>query len=388
MKGTKDWALFQSFRYGLDQLYYQFPLPNGNYEVELYFAEPWLGIGGSVEASGMRLFDVAINNQTVIKDLDIWKEAGANRALKKTFTAKVSDGILRVSFPNTKSGQAIISAIAIAAVNKTVKPVPAFETITDLKCDGCVYKAWLDEGDKLFTNRTNSIYKLAPALFGAEWISLSRADETKLQFTATDTIDVYLAVEKGNTLILKDFEQLSDSIISDENGGERYDIYRKRFKTGAQVLIDQKKLGMIGILPATGMQPAYDLKPTTSYKANVAATNNNVAKEVVSGGERTVVKNNDSAEITWPIATGVADVYSITVKYNSPAEQDITGSLQLFDVSSNKMVDEAVVFKTTRPGKWNYITINTGSMINAGSYKVKLITKNANGLVVSNIDIQ
>jgi hypothetical protein len=52
------------------------------------------------------------------------------------------------------------------------------------------------------------------------------------------------------------------------------------------------------------------------------------------------------------------------------------------------MVDEKVLFKQTRPGKWNYTTINTGSMINAGNYKVKLVTKNAKGLIVSNIDIQ
>lgn len=388
IKGTKDWELFQSFRYGLNQLYYQFPLPNGNYEIELYFVEPWLGVGGSMEAGAMRLFDVAVNGQTVIKDLDIWKEAGANRALKKTVRAKVSDGILRISFPNTKAGQAIIAAIAIASNNKNIKAAPAFEMIRDLKCDGCVYNAWLDEGDKLFSNQVTRIYKLAPALFGADWIRMSQTDHTKLQFIANDTIDVYVGVAKEKASALKDFERLSDSVISDESGSKKYDIYRKRFETGKTVIIDSKDIGLMGILPATNMQPAYDLKPTTSYKADVAVLNSSVVKQVVAGGERTVVKNNESAEITWPIATGVADVYSITVKYNSPLEQDLTGTLQLFDVGNNKMVDEAVVFKTTRPGKWNYITINTGGMINAGSYKVKLITRNANGLVVSNIDIQ
>ncbi|MGN7788106.1 malectin domain-containing carbohydrate-binding protein [Niabella sp. 22666] len=388
IKGTKDWELFQSFRYGLHQLYYQFPVPNGSYEIELYFVEPWLGVGGSMEAGAMRLFDVAVNGQTVIEDLDIWKEAGVNKALKKTVTAKVSNGLLRISFPNTKAGQAIIAAIAIASVNKKVRPVPAFEMIGDLKCDGCVYNAWLDEGDKLFTNQANRIYKLAPALFGADWISLSQMDHTKLRFVANDTLDVYMAIAKEKASVLKDFERLSDSIISDEAGGKKYDIYRKRVEAGREIVIDQKNIALIGILPATNMQPAYDLKPTTSYKADVAVVNHNVDKELIAGGERTVVKNNDHAEITWPITTGVADVYSITIKYNSPLEQDVTGTIQLFDVGNNKMADEPVVFKTTRPGKWSYITMNTGSMINAGNYKVKLITRNANGLIVSNIDIQ
>ena len=51
--------------------------------MELYFAEPWLGIGGGMDASGIRLFDVSINNKTVLKNIDIWKEAGANKALKR-----------------------------------------------------------------------------------------------------------------------------------------------------------------------------------------------------------------------------------------------------------------------------------------------------------------
>ncbi|RZJ20114.1 MAG: DUF4982 domain-containing protein, partial [Acinetobacter sp.] len=68
IKGTADWKLFQSFRYGRDQMKFQFPIPaDGEYLVELYFIEPWLGVGGGMDAKGMRLFDVAVNDKTVIK---------------------------------------------------------------------------------------------------------------------------------------------------------------------------------------------------------------------------------------------------------------------------------------------------------------------------------
>ncbi|RZK55491.1 MAG: DUF4982 domain-containing protein, partial [Pedobacter sp.] len=68
IKGTADWKLFQSFRYGRDQLKFHFPIPaDGEYLVELYFIEPWLGVGGGMDAKGMRLFDVAVNDKTVIK---------------------------------------------------------------------------------------------------------------------------------------------------------------------------------------------------------------------------------------------------------------------------------------------------------------------------------
>jgi hypothetical protein len=47
IKNTTDDELFQSFRYGRDKLSYQFALPDGQYEVELYFIEPWHGTGGA-----------------------------------------------------------------------------------------------------------------------------------------------------------------------------------------------------------------------------------------------------------------------------------------------------------------------------------------------------
>ena len=49
IKGTKDWKLFQDFRYGKDKLKFEFELPDGEYLVELYFIEPWLGTGGGME---------------------------------------------------------------------------------------------------------------------------------------------------------------------------------------------------------------------------------------------------------------------------------------------------------------------------------------------------
>ena len=54
IKNTKDWKLFQTFRYGKDKLKYELDVPDGEYVVELYFIEPWLGIGGGIKASGMR----------------------------------------------------------------------------------------------------------------------------------------------------------------------------------------------------------------------------------------------------------------------------------------------------------------------------------------------
>ena len=93
----------------------------GNIWLNLYFIEPWLGIGGGMNAKGMRLFDVAINGKIVLKDLDIWSEAGTNTVLKKTVKVKTTGGKMIISFPETKVGQAVISAIAIASIDKMIE---------------------------------------------------------------------------------------------------------------------------------------------------------------------------------------------------------------------------------------------------------------------------
>ena len=60
-------------------------MTEGKYGVTLYFAETYFGCldqGGA----GRRLFDVDCNGRKLLKNFDIFKEAGgANRALQKTF---------------------------------------------------------------------------------------------------------------------------------------------------------------------------------------------------------------------------------------------------------------------------------------------------------------
>lgn len=114
--GTRDWKLFQTFRFGRHRLNYEFPVSDGVYRVELYFVEPWHGTGGSrqTDCEGLRIFDVAINGKTVVDDLDIWAEAGHDGAYREVVMAEAKNGKLVISFPEVKAGQAVISAIAIA----------------------------------------------------------------------------------------------------------------------------------------------------------------------------------------------------------------------------------------------------------------------------------
>lgn len=121
IRGTKSDELFQFFRFGRHRLWYDIPVTDGEYRIELYFVEPWHGKGGGErdDYEGMRIFDVDVNGETVIDNLDPWAEAGYCGAMKRVIYAKAKNGKLRISFPEVKAGQAIICGIAVA----TVQPV-------------------------------------------------------------------------------------------------------------------------------------------------------------------------------------------------------------------------------------------------------------------------
>jgi len=130
IKGVRDWSLFGHFRFGRHKLNYHFAVPDGRYRVELYFTEPWHGTGGGIatDCEGLRMFDVSVNDSVTIHDLDIWAESGHDTALKKVIYATVKNGKLEISFPTVKAGQAVISAIAIASTDMSVKPVQQQQT--------------------------------------------------------------------------------------------------------------------------------------------------------------------------------------------------------------------------------------------------------------------
>jgi hypothetical protein len=132
--GTRHWALGQTFRYGRERLQFHFPLPDGDYHIELFFVEPWWGAAG-VHAAGFRRFDVAVSGDILLKNLDIWAEAGHDRLLKKVLWGKAKDGLLTVSFPHVASGQAIVAAIAIASTESNIvvaPPSPPFVPHTEV----------------------------------------------------------------------------------------------------------------------------------------------------------------------------------------------------------------------------------------------------------------
>ncbi len=116
-------ALFQTEHTNSQPAFdYQIPIPNGNYEVVLHFAEIfWGATGGGSGGIGSRIFDVSIEGSLVMDDYDIIADVGTETPVAKTFNVTVSDGILDLNFSALSAtggvDQAKVSAIEILVGN-------------------------------------------------------------------------------------------------------------------------------------------------------------------------------------------------------------------------------------------------------------------------------
>jgi beta-galactosidase len=103
--GTDIDPLFQNIRIGMEA--YKFDVPNGRYEVELFFSEV------QDDAANARVFNVSINKNMVIPEFDLFKQCGASNAVIKTFAIEVRDGKgIMIGFSPIK-GIPIISGLKI-----------------------------------------------------------------------------------------------------------------------------------------------------------------------------------------------------------------------------------------------------------------------------------
>lgn len=95
IKGTSSQALFQNARYYVGSgMAYHFPVPDGTYHVNLYFAET----NAATQIVGGRVFNVKMQGATVFSRLDVFAEAGADAALVKGADIVVSQGSIAIEF--------------------------------------------------------------------------------------------------------------------------------------------------------------------------------------------------------------------------------------------------------------------------------------------------
>jgi hypothetical protein len=124
VNGTVDDALFQGYMLGNPITCSVGMLLPGTYRVRLYFAEVYFGPGcaGGGPGTGARVFDIALEGTTVLRNFDIFAEGRCamsttdttSMPVVKEFVVPVTDGTLDISLPASVN-QALLSAIEILA---------------------------------------------------------------------------------------------------------------------------------------------------------------------------------------------------------------------------------------------------------------------------------
>lgn len=401
IRSTADPALFQTYRFGTNKLKYQFPVPDGDYRVELYFTEPWYGVGGGMDCTGWRVFDVAVNGKTVLKNLDVWKEAGTDNVLKKTVNVHITGGQLEISFPHEAAGEAIISAIAIGAKDeKAVAAAPSINSIKDLKTANNKWKAesWMDIGQQVYTDANVLFNDLPPILYGADWIRPPHHVSNKTEagsFAVPVAADVYVAMNvkfADRPLWLKDYQPTGLSLQTNENGGTSFAIYKKRFTAGETVKSGNAPDGsgyIVAVLPVTTLEPATDLKRSVNYGvANAALQGTGVIIDTIA--DKKVVKfiSATNGKAIFTAAPGVADNYTFRFKYLNGTGKTLAATLQLQDANGIILKTEVLHFKPVLKGKSGTVNIATNGNINAGNYKLMLTAADAQGLIITGFEMQ
>lgn len=118
---TEFIPLYQTMQVGAEA--YQFDVPAGKYEVELLWVEPFPksrrfvdGNESSEHEGGLRIFDVFINDEKVLEQLDLLKSYGYNYPFRKKWiiTTEGDEGI-NIEF-NPIKGESLISGIKIRQI--------------------------------------------------------------------------------------------------------------------------------------------------------------------------------------------------------------------------------------------------------------------------------
>ena len=116
VNGTADPLLYEDYRWNPTS--YSIAVPNGQYQVNLYFTEA----NPKAESLGARVFNVSLQGTTVFPNLDIFAAAGANASLIKSANVNVTASAIKIGFTPVSGLNPKISAIEILPLQIAASP--------------------------------------------------------------------------------------------------------------------------------------------------------------------------------------------------------------------------------------------------------------------------
>ncbi len=183
---TADDYIYQTERWNLQG--YRFVLPDGNYDVILHFAETY------AEGINRRVFDVSVQDKTILDNLDIFAEAGMNNALvKKIGNISVTGGLLTISISENIPASALNGVEIIKA---QVNRAPVLSSIGDRSVDcgsnlSLAVSATDPDGDKL-------VYSASGLPAGSSFNATNRAFSWTPSSSQSGTYKITFQVSDGS----------------------------------------------------------------------------------------------------------------------------------------------------------------------------------------------
>ena len=121
ISGTDDDPVFQSERYG--NFSYELPVANGSYQVTLLLAEVYFS------APNKRVFDVSLEGQERLSNVDLFALVGKDAAYSVTETVEVTDGNLSIAF-SADVNNAKLSGLLVSGATTDPDPEPGAVTVS------------------------------------------------------------------------------------------------------------------------------------------------------------------------------------------------------------------------------------------------------------------
>ncbi len=375
--GTQSPGLYAGFRYGRQALAYRFAVPNGRYRVELHFVEPWYG-RANIDARGWRVFDVAINDRTVVDDLDIFAETGFGKALVRSVTAEATDGTIRISFPQVKAGQAIIAGIAIVPIGGRSgddfrEQALASDIVAQLDGPDVALDRFVDNGRKAMGEARWT--RLPYMLLDSDAV---RRTGSSGAVTLTPRVDVrlYQAVTDGAVPAGWQATDYRAGMILPATGVLKpVRFVERQLKAGQQIALSSGLPVLVRrALPSPYAPGNFSFaKDRTLFEAEaegVTVRGGRVANALRghSGPGYVQLEAKAAGEVRWTVETGAAARRKATIRYQAGALRN--GELVLIDVSGIAVVRMPVRFTAT--GDWSDISVETPGFVNAGTYRLVL----------------
>lgn len=118
-------AIFQTGRTHTQDLEYSIPVANGNYIVNLYFANADIAYG----SVGSRVFDIGIEGVTRVTDFDIVGSFGNSIGGMIPIEVSVIDGVLNILL-DRKTGDVLINGVELIATNPA-PPIEIIDSVSD-----------------------------------------------------------------------------------------------------------------------------------------------------------------------------------------------------------------------------------------------------------------